>query len=82
MSEQAKLFGDEARRQELLAASDTPAPHREFDHKAPKTGVRRVNNFDAETWKTYKERLMWRGTYEKFNQNPTLSHKALEIGDR
>ena len=82
MSEQARLFGDEARRQELLAASNAAAPHREFDHKAPKTGVRRVNNFDADVWKTYKERLMWRGTYEKFTQNPTLRHKALEAGTR
>jgi predicted NAD-dependent protein-ADP-ribosyltransferase YbiA (DUF1768 family) len=82
MSEQARLFGDEARRQELLEASNAAAPHREFDHKAPKTGVRRVNNFDADIWKTYKERLMWRGTYEKFTQNPTLRHKALETGTR
>lgn len=82
MSEQARLFGDEARRQELLASNDTPAPHRDYDHKAPKTGVRRVQNFDADVWGKYKERLMWRGMYEKFTQNAALKSRMLGAGDR
>jgi len=81
MAEQARLFGDEQRRQELLAAHHEAAPHKAFDHKAPKTGVRRVKNFDPAVWERYRERLMWRGTYEKFAQNPALKRQMFQVGD-
>jgi hypothetical protein len=41
MTLQAELFEDFERKKELLSLGFDPAPHKAFDHKAPKTGERR-----------------------------------------
>lgn len=82
MAEQARLFGDHVRRKELLSAGKDPAPHKAFDHKAPKTGQRRVQNFSADVWQRYRDILMWTATYEKFYQNVNLKKRILQCGKR
>lgn len=82
MATQAELFGDEERYEELMNGSFDPAPHKLFDHKAPKTDVRRVKGFDAKVWGKKGPDIMFKATYEKFKQNPELKHKLLETGDK
>ena len=80
MAEQARIFGDAARWQELLDAGHNPAPHRAFDHKAPKTNQRRVQGFDMAVWQQLGPCLMFKATYEKYVQNPALLRNLLEVG--
>ena len=61
MATQAKFFGDEERYTELMNGSFDPAPHKLFDHKAPKTGERRVKNFNKEQWDDVGPEIMFRG---------------------
>lgn len=82
MAEQARIFGDAARLQELLDANHAPAPHKLFDHKAPKTGERRLVGYDAAVWEQHRDRVMWRATLEKFRQNAHLRYKLLQLGSR
>eukprot|EP00494_Astrolonche_serrata_P032151 UN32420 len=82
MCDQARLFGDENRRKELYEAGYHPSPHKAFDHKAPKTGKRRLKNFDSKLWEIYRERLMRRGTWKKFTQNDSLKKRIIQVGER
>ena len=82
MAEQAHLFLDEPRMQELLAALHEPYPHKLFDHKAPKTDQRRLQGFDVLTWATHRDRIMWLATLEKFRQNADLRQRLLQMGGR
>ena len=82
MVQQAQLFGDAARAAELQALGNDSAPHKAFDHKAPKTGVRRVANFDKDEWERFRVRLMFRSTYAKFAQNTGLKQRMLQCFPR
>ena len=57
-------------------------PHKLFNHKAPKTGVIQVKNFNLSIWKREGDKLMWQATYEKFRQNPALQTQLLNTGER
>jgi ribA/ribD-fused uncharacterized protein len=80
--QQAKIFGDKEREAELLVTATPAAPHKLYDHKAPKTGKRQVKGFDAEVWKEHGDHLMWRATWAKFSQNKALKARLLETGTR
>lgn len=82
MAEQAKLFGDDKRYKEIMDGSYDPSPHKLFDHKAPKTGVRQVANFDPAIWEKHGPNIMYKATFEKYRQNPDLRAKLLETGKK
>jgi ribA/ribD-fused uncharacterized protein len=73
MAEKARLFGDEATRQQIL---DTPDPrlHRSLGRK--------VRGFSEKAWIANREDIVYRGNIAKFSQNPTLLAALLETGDR
>ena len=66
MVTQARLFCDEERAEELMELGKDSAPHKAFDHTAPKTGKRKVKNFDLKIWERCRIRIMFRATYAKF----------------
>jgi len=82
MASQANFFSDNERYIELMNGSYDPSPHKLFDHKSPKTGIRSVKNFNKEQWDEIGPNIMYRATYEKFNQNPKLKSLLLETGNK
>eukprot|EP01084_Bolivina_argentea_P209342 356602_1 len=82
LSQQAKIFGDNERYNNLLKSSFDATPHKTYDHKAPKTGIRKCKNFDVNIWKQYGDKLMWKATLEKFKQNENLKHLLLETQNK
>lgn len=73
MAEKAKVFGDETSRLEIMK-TDSP--------KAQKKLGRGVRGFDCQKWNQHKKKIVTRGTYEKFSQNPVLRRRLLETGDK
>lgn len=55
---------------------------KENDPKYQKALGRSVRNFDDVVWKKYARRLVYRGIYSKFNQNPELKALLLSTGDK
>ncbi|MBN8614047.1 MAG: NADAR family protein [Deltaproteobacteria bacterium] len=72
MAEKARLFGDDAMRAEILAATD-PAT-------VQKLG-RRVARFDAATWERARFDIVVRGCVEKLTQYPSLGAYVAGTGD-
>lgn len=73
MAEKARIFGDEATRQRILAESDPEA--------IKKLG-REVQNFDAKVWDQQKFDVVVQGNLAKFGQNPALRKYLLSTGVR
>jgi hypothetical protein len=73
MVEKARLFGDEAARQQILVA-----PHPDV---AKKLG-RGVQGFDAPMWEKHRLDIVIRGNQAKFSQNSQLKAFILSTGER
>lgn len=73
MAEKARLFGDEATRQQVLAAA-TPA-------EAKKLG-RQVQGFDDEQWLSLRMEVVVQANHAKFSQDPALRDFLLGTGDQ
>jgi ribA/ribD-fused uncharacterized protein len=73
MAEKARVFGDEAARQRILAAR-TPA-------EAKKLG-RTVRGFDEATWTAQRFDIVVRANVAKFSQNVALSAFLEATGDK
>ncbi len=82
MVQQAMLFGDRDREDELRLLGHDAAPHKAFDHKAPKTGVRKLASFDKDVWERFRVRIMFRSTFAKFSQNAALKQRMLQCCGR
>ncbi len=63
MAEKARLFGDSAAVDAILAASDP---------KAAKALGRKVKNFDGQLWADRCREIVTRGNIEKFRQHEPL----------
>ena len=63
MAEKARLFGDAATLEKILAA---PSP------KSAKTLGRKVQNFDLAVWTAHCRDIVTRGNVEKFRQHASL----------
>jgi ribA/ribD-fused uncharacterized protein len=73
MAEKARLFGDEATRAAIIAAS--------HPDQAKKLG-REVPNFDPDVWNAARFDIVVRGNEVKFGQHPALRKFLLDTGDR
>ncbi|MCP4520374.1 MAG: NADAR family protein [Cytophagales bacterium] len=73
MAEKARLFNDKAAEQRILKAS-SPG-------EAKKIG-RQVIGFDQETWEANRMKIVVKGNYEKFRQDPALKVFLLNTGQR
>lgn len=73
MAEKAKLFGDQGKREEILAAGNPG--------KAKALG-REVRSFDQSLWDERKFDIVVCGNVEKFQQNPELEQFLLNTGAR
>eukprot|EP01006_Ploeotia_vitrea_P064384 TRINITY_DN87703_c0_g1_i1.p1 TRINITY_DN87703_c0_g1~~TRINITY_DN87703_c0_g1_i1.p1 ORF type:complete len:433 (+),score=60.04 TRINITY_DN87703_c0_g1_i1:1-1299(+) len=82
LAEQARVFKDEERLAGIMDAADDPSPHKAYDHKAPKTGIRKVKNFDPAVWEACRDNIMFTGTVAKFQQNSDLRIKLEETVGR
>lgn len=72
MAEKARMFGDEARLREIMAAG-TPL--------AMKRLGRKVTPFDAARWDAAAGEVVRKALEAKFSQNPELRHALLSTGD-
>lgn len=72
MAMKARLFGDQAAEQEIMAASEPG--------KIKALG-RRVQNFDEGVWDQFKYAIVCTGNYYKFTQNEPLRRFLLKTGD-
>jgi len=73
MASKARLFGDEALRQQVLA-SPSPA--------AAKQLGRSVRNFDEARWNAERFDIVVRANVAKFTQNPAMGEFLLGTGER
>ena len=73
MAAKAALFGDEERRQQILAAAHPGA--------AKQLG-RQVANFDETAWQTTRSAIVVHGNLAKFSQNAALGQRLLTTRDR
>jgi ribA/ribD-fused uncharacterized protein len=73
MAEKARLFGDLATLQKILAV-----PH---PHAAKKLG-REVQNFQPHLWDAQRVAIVVRGNLAKFSQNSSLKQFLVDTGDR
>lgn len=73
MAEKARLFGDEAARARVLAASHP---------KQAKQLGREVRGFDSDRWEAARFDIVVRGNLARFEQNPALREFLLGTGDR
>jgi len=73
MAEKARIFGDSAKRQQILEAT-TPA--------AAKALGREVGQFDAERWSKARVEIVIAGNLAKFAQNPALGAFLIGTGDQ
>lgn len=71
MAEKARIFGDEAVRTKILAASDPSV--------IKKLG-RKVSNFDAKVWDEQSIEVVYNGNLHKFSQNKKLKEYLLSTG--
>lgn len=72
MYQKAKYFKDECMMDEILATDDVS--------RIKKLG-RQVSNFNTTHWNGIRQIVVYRGAYEKFNQNPDLRQKLKSTGD-
>lgn len=68
MAEKAKLFGDEEIREKILNSEDP---------RIIKAFGRKVSNFNQKIWDENKFKIVVRGNFLKFSQNPSLKSKLL-----
>jgi ribA/ribD-fused uncharacterized protein len=73
MAEKARMFGDEAAREEILKA-DGP--------KAAKQLGRGVKNFDDARWQEHRFKFVVEGNLAKFSQNRELADFLVGTGDK
>ncbi|TGE20770.1 NADAR family protein [Hymenobacter aquaticus] len=73
MAEKARLFGDEATRAAVIAAS--------HPNDAKRLG-RQIRNFDEATWLAERFGIVVRGNVAKFSQHPALRDFLLTTGSR
>jgi len=73
MAGKARLFGDDATRQQILAA---PTPD------AAKRLGRRIKPFDEARWQQARFEIVVQGNEAKFRQHPALGAYLLGTGDR
>ena len=73
MAEKARLFGDEAIREQILAAA-TPG-------EAKKLG-RQVRDFDEATWEAHRFEIVIAASMAKYSQNPELLGYLVDSGER
>ncbi|GAB2944984.1 NADAR family protein [Hymenobacter coalescens] len=73
MAEKARLFGDEPRRQAILATT--------HPDQAKKQG-RQVQGFEAEAWEAARFGIVVRGNVAKFGQHPALRDFLLASAER
>ncbi len=73
MAEKARLFGDVANEQKILAATRP---------KEQKALGRKVKPFDRGTWEKHRLDIVIRGNLAKFSQNPEMLQVLLDTGDR
>lgn len=72
MVRKARLFGDEAAAQKILAASGP---------KEAKALGRRVHGFSEETWCAHREEIVFAGNLAKFSQHAAMREFLLGTGD-
>ncbi|KAG6808865.1 hypothetical protein H0H92_002527 [Tricholoma furcatifolium] len=77
MLHKALLFNDIPIARKIIASTSTTKK----DMKAVKSLGRKVSNFDDETWKAHRRRIVLKGTLHKFRQNEDLKRKLLDTGD-
>jgi ribA/ribD-fused uncharacterized protein len=68
MAEKAKLFGDNKIREQILASRD-PKEQKELGRK--------VQNFDSTKWEAECKKIVYRGCYLKFSQDPRILETLL-----
>ncbi|OON71001.1 NADAR family protein [Hymenobacter sp. CRA2] len=73
MAEKARLFGDEATRDAIIAAA--------HPDQAKRLG-RQVGHFDADRWEAERFGIVVRGNEAKFSQHPSLREFLLASGER
>lgn len=73
MAEKARLFGDEAVREKIIAAA--------HPSQAKNLG-REVQGFTQSTWEQYRFDIVIQGNIAKFSQNPALKAFLLNTGNR
>jgi ribA/ribD-fused uncharacterized protein len=69
----AKLFGDHESARQIYAAKD-PAVQKQLG--------RAVAGFDEDTWKLFREGVVFQGSLAKYSQNEDLHKKLLATGTR
>ena len=73
MAEKARIFGDKETLQTILAA---------ISPKEQKALGREVRGFDEAIWNSVCRGIVYTGNLAKFQQNPELTAKLLDTGDR
>lgn len=68
MTEKARLFNDEGKEKQIMAASH-PRDQKRFG--------REVSGFVKETWDAVAKDIVYRGNHAKFSQNPVLLEELL-----
>ncbi len=72
MAEKARLFGDDATREKIIAAAHP---------RTTRSLGRTVTPFDEDTWRANRVEIVTAGNREKFGQNTTLRALLLDTGD-
>ena len=72
MAEKARLFGDVAAEQ-VIMASDDPAEQKAMG--------RQIRGYDDDKWAAVRYDVVLRATIEKYRQNPALLKALLDTGD-
>jgi ribA/ribD-fused uncharacterized protein len=72
MYRKAEIFGDKTTAA-LIMATNSPNRHKSLGRK--------VANFSEKKWKANRCKVMIRGLYYKFSQNPLLAQRLLATGD-
>ena len=73
MSEKALLFKDMEMLKQILNTQD-PATCKKLG--------RQVKNFDSEIWNEHSQKIVFKGNYAKFSQNPRLKELLLATEDK
>lgn len=73
MAQKARLFGDVATRNKILATQD-PRVHKRLGQQ--------VTPFDQQTWDAQRLAIVIAGNVAKFSQNPEMLQQLLQTGDK
>lgn len=73
MYAKARLFGDLTAAQNILAT---------FSARTQKSIGQSVRHFEESTWNQYKQKIVYRGNYAKFSQNPELKKNLLATKEK